>query len=104
MVTKGYGFTVDDIDWSSPADLKPYEKAKVMEENISDARNWQLGQYFAEAIGTMFKGKYPKKPLFQLEDENGANGNAESREEVAVFEMKQRINLLKRSGLPDSPM
>ena len=30
MVTKGYGFTVDDIDWSCPSELEPYAKAHNM--------------------------------------------------------------------------
>lgn len=105
MVTKGYGLTVHDIDWSCPNDLKPYEQAKVLETNIEDTKNWQLGQYICASISTIGKGKYPKQPVFQLEDKDGnTNQNKEGNEEVAVFEMQQRIRLLEQQGLPQSPM
>lgn len=35
---------------------------------------------------------------------NSENSYQESQEEVAVFEMKQRIALLRKQGLPESPM
>ena len=70
LVTKGYGLSVNDIDWSSPADLEPYAKAKRIEEIMFDVKQWQLGQYIGLAFGCMFpKGKYPKKPMFQIEDD-----------------------------------
>ena len=28
--------SIEDIDWSSPADLEPYGKAKQIEENAKD--------------------------------------------------------------------
>lgn len=64
------------------------------------------GQYFVDGIlatvGNMFsKGnsyKYPKKP-YDLHSEKENN----SQEEIAVFEMKQRTNSLKKLGLQDSP-
>lgn len=106
MVTKGYGITVNDIDQSCPADLIPYEKAYKMLANMRDIENWQLGQYISASISSAFskKTKYPKKPMFQIEDDAKENGYKESKEEVAVFEMKQRIELLRQKGLPESPM
>lgn len=75
-----------------------------MEENIIDKNQWQLGQYFAAAISCISpKGKYPGKPVFQIDNKNNS-GYAESKEEVAVFEMKQRMNILNNTGLPESPM
>lgn len=50
MVTKGYGFTVDDIDWSCPADLEPYAKAYKLRLKEKDTFNWYLGQYFMSAL------------------------------------------------------
>lgn len=43
MVTKGYGFTVDDIDWSCPADLEPYAKAHKIEQRENDTIAWLYG-------------------------------------------------------------
>lgn len=103
-MTKGYGVTVEEIDWSCPADLETYEKAYKMQRNEKDLMQWQLGQYVAAALSCMFpKGIYPKKPMFQMEKEIKKNGNRESQEEVAVFEMKQRIKALRTQGLPESP-
>lgn len=50
MVTKGFGLTVEDINWSCPADLEPYEHAHEKEIEEKDILNWQLGQYFASAL------------------------------------------------------
>lgn len=104
-MTKGYGFTVKDIDWSCPADLEPYAKAYRIKRNEKDMSQWQLGQYMAAAINCILpKGKYPKKPMFQIEDFKEIHSNKESQEEIAIFEMKQRINLLRKQGLPESPI
>lgn len=91
---------------SCPNDLKPYEISHVIETNRKDIENWQLGQYISASIGSAFSknGKYPKKPMFQIENKYSENGYKESREEVAVFEMEQRIKRLRQEGLPESPM
>ena len=45
--------------------------------------------------------------MIQGGDPAGTGGNEpkykESNEEIAVYEMKQRINALRQSGLPESP-
>lgn len=113
MVTKGYGFTAEDIDNSCPADLKPYEKAYVLEQKQKDAQMWLWwGNYGLGATlvaierclaGQKAKAEYLKKPLLSEDILSESNTNKESNEEVAVYEMKQRINLLRQSGLPESP-
>lgn len=50
MVTKGYGITIQEINWSCPADLEPYNLAHEKEIEEKDALNWQLGQYFSYAL------------------------------------------------------
>lgn len=66
---------------------------------------WQLGQYIVAAVSCVFpKGEYPKEPMFQIGENKEHNDYKESREEVAVFEMKQRINVLRKQGLPESPI
>lgn len=73
MVTKGYGFTVDDIDWSSPADLEPYAKAHNTEiaEHDSIIHAW-CGNYILSAVsvaiehclaGRKAKSKYIEEPI-----------------------------------------
>lgn len=95
---------MEDIDWSCPADLKPYEDAHWMERDEKDIIQWQLGQYFAAAVSCMFpKGKYPKQAMFQSEKISKTNRNKESKEAVAVFEMSQRIKILGQQGLKESP-
>lgn len=112
MVTKGYGFTVNDIDQSCPADLEPYAKAHNKEIMEQDALQYAwYGSYGLSALnvaiehcfaGKKAKSKYVEKPIF-FEEETKSNGYKESQEEVAVFEMKQRIELLRKQGLPESP-
>ena len=52
-------------------------------------------------VGKKSNAEYPKKPYELYETKN--NERTESKEEVAVFEMKQRINILKNQGFPESP-
>ena len=75
-----------------------------------------MGQYNHEAFsvvlshaisgifGKTSKAEYPKEPFLQkLTKSTAKNTNKESHEEVGVYEMKQRINLLRKAGLPESP-
>lgn len=69
VITKGYGLTIEDIEWSCPTDMLIYEKAYELEEKKIDERNWYLGMYIYEAtytaIGHNFgnkQAKYPDKP------------------------------------------
>lgn len=51
MVTKGRGFTVEDINGSCPADLRPYAKAHKMEIQEQDLLNYiAVGQYYRSAL------------------------------------------------------
>lgn len=51
MATKGYGFSVEDINGSCPADLKPYGKAHEAEMQEQDLLNYiAIGQYYRSAI------------------------------------------------------
>lgn len=74
MVTKGYGFKVDDIDWSCPADLEPYAQAYQCEQKIADSLMWRMGLYAESAVATAVehnlagrkaKSQYVKKPFLQ---------------------------------------
>lgn len=100
------GITYHDFWGMNPHIIKFYAEQYKHKRNEEDLKQWQLGQYILAAISTIGKRKYPKKPMFQIEDrisEEKSTGYKESKEETAVFEMKQRINLLRKSGLPESP-
>lgn len=80
MVTKGYGFTVDDIDWSCPADLEPYAKAHKMEVMENDSIVHAIcGSYVLSAVsvavehclaGRKAKSEYIKEPVMSKLFEN----------------------------------
>lgn len=90
--------------------MKGHEE-KIKEQ---DYLAWLFNQYTLCAVsvavernlaGDKAKSKYMKQPLLQsIADGSEDNGCRESKEQVAVYEMKQRINLLRQQGLPESPM
>lgn len=87
-----------------------------MKQRMRDKEMWiWWGNYGMSAItvamdhcfsGEEAKSKYTDKPIMSssLEKSEEKNDYAEKQEEVAVFEMKQRIELLRKRGLPESPM
>lgn len=105
MVTKGYGFTIDDIDWSCPAELKPYEKAYNLYLEEQDTLSWELGIYFNSAIksaldsafnGRNAKTEYVKEPIFShIGEERKELSEEEKDRQVDLFFKQQnamRIN------------
>ena len=104
------------VSYSEFKHLNPYKlsliaKGYEMQRKARDEEIWMwIGVYCKEAIALGVKKglwekkvEYPKKPVLNMDTEEEENGYKESHEEVAVFEMKQRINLLRQSGLPESP-
>lgn len=78
MVTKGYRLTIDDIDWSCPADLEPYAKAYELEMRHQDSLMYMMGMYNLSAVtvavernlaGRKSRAKYLEKPIFELAKE-----------------------------------
>lgn len=112
LATKGYGFSVEDIDMSCPADLEPYSKAYMLEQKETDSNMWAWwGTYGLSATltaidralnGNKARAKYVEQPLSNFEHLN-SDKYSESHEECARYEMEQRINLLRQSGLPEGP-
>lgn len=97
---------------SCPADLQPYADAYNLELRKKDEQNWTLGIYIKSAVevavehnlmGHKAHSKYIEEPFMHKWDYDNDERYAESREEVAVFEMKQRIKHLRKQGLPESP-
>lgn len=61
--------------------------------------------YFAieHSLSKKPRSEYEKRPILSQNFED-RNASKESQEEVAVFEMKQRIKALRMQGLPESPV
>ncbi len=101
-----------DTFWHlTPKKLKCFYKAYEIKRRLQDEQMWFMGQYVLSAVsmavehnlhGRKARSKYIEKPILQTE-QHTEGANPESREQVAVFEMKQRINALKQQGLPLSP-
>lgn len=94
MVTKGYGLTACDIDWSCPAELEPYAKAYDLYLKEQDALSWELGVYFSSAMTTAIdhalngrkaKSEYIDKPIF--------SHIGDSERELTEDEKERRVNL-----------
>lgn len=89
-----------DLFWHlTPKKLNVFYKAYKIKLREKDTLNWQMGQYICAAIGTILKGTYPNKPLFQFAEEKEEKDN----EAVAVYEMKRRTKQLEKMGLLPSP-
>lgn len=98
VATKGYGLSVDDIDWSCPADMEPYLKAHKEELKEKDYLAWIQGQYTLSAVsvavehclaGRKAKSKYIKKPLLQeLEEKNKPMTENEIQKQRELFVAK----------------
>lgn len=97
MVTKGYGFTVDDIDWSCPADLEPYAKAHNLELMERDAQMHSMGKYNEIAFSVVMahfgaglagkdsQAEYIEKPFMQMDDPNRELTEEEKQIEIKRF-------------------
>lgn len=106
------GVTWERFMDSNPKELEPYDrahKAKIIEQDYLQHLWW--GVYGRSAFGFAIdhclngkkaKSKYIEKPILQEKEEK--NKNVESKEQIAVFEMNQRIKLLEKQGLPQSPI
>lgn len=85
-------------------------REKIKEQ---DYLAWYFGQYTLSAVwtavehnlfGEKAKSKYIERPFLQsVFNAKEKNTYKESKEEIAVFEMKQRIKTLRMQGLPESP-
>lgn len=101
LATKGYGLSVDDIDWSCPADMEPYLKAYRLKKNEQDILQWQLGQYMVAAISCAFpKGKYPKKPMFQIKELE--KEITERDIQMAILTERRYMAMVANKGLPET--
>lgn len=95
MVTKGYGFSVDDIDMMNPELLKPYVDAYKAECKQRDMEMYMwFGRYATSALvtaidATFGKGnsKYVKETCYDsIEKHNTDDPDAEIREMLKAEE------------------
>ena len=94
-MTKGYGFTVDDIDQSCFADLEPYEKAYRQELEQTDALQYMWwGRYGLSAtlvavehavFGAKAQSEYTKELVYKSIDQNRELTEDEKQREVDKF-------------------
>lgn len=96
MVTKGYGFSLHDIDWSCPNELEPYAKAHGMERKEKDSlvHAW-VGSYGINAMmvaldrclnGRKASLKYTEETLIsKIEEENRPLTQEEIERQRAIF-------------------
>lgn len=112
MVTKGYGFTVDDIDWSCPADLKPYAQAYKMELTEKDSFIHAIcGHYVLSAVsvaveqclfGQKAKSQYIKEPIIAKALRNSKDEFTEKDIQMAILTEKRYITMAINKGLPET--
>lgn len=88
--------------------LKGYKLKKKMEDEIAWA---QWGNYGISALvvaldhglrGRKAKSKYIDRAVMS-DGEIKSSSYQESNEQIAIYEMKQRIKMLREEGLPESP-
>lgn len=107
------GISVEEFKHMTPYKLECCLKGHKINRQMRDEEMWLwFGNYGLSAVsvavehclaGKKAKSKYIEKPIFKEEAER-KTGYKESQEEVAIFEMKQRIKVLQKQGLPESPM
>jgi len=115
MVTKGYGFSIEDIDWSCPADLQPYDDAHQLEVQERDILAWEIcGTYMISALtvaiehiiaGNKAKSKYLKEPNthIDMKSENKSKLSIDEEIDLAIVKMMCHASDLQAQGLPESP-
>lgn len=111
------GISYKDFGDMNPRIINAISKGYEGKMNDIDYLMWTMGSYVEVAVlasidralnGRKAKSKYLEKPFSMMDEEFEEKSenikNKESKEQVAIYEMKQRINLLKQQGLPESPI
>lgn len=77
ICTKGYGFTVQDINQGCPKDFEPYIAAHKALLKKQDEQMWYMGLYVNNAVavavdhclhGEKAKSEYLKEPIMRLQE------------------------------------
>lgn len=112
IATKGYGLSIEDIDMSSPADMKPYLKAHKEELKEKDYLSWLFNQYTLSAVsvaiehclsGKKAKSEYIKEPILSKAFENDGLTEMqiwEKEAKKAILAERQYMAIAINKGLP----
>lgn len=85
----------------NPHVLKFYAEQYKHKRNEEDLKQWQLGRYILAAVSCISpKGKYPKKPMFQIEEKHGEI--TEKDIQKAIMTEKQYMAMAVNRGLPET--
>lgn len=108
------GVTEDEFWHLTLRQMKIRQKAYEIKMRMQDEQAWAFcGNYVFSAVSTAVdhclngrkaRTEYIGSPMLRKYSDDEENSNSESREEVAIFEMQQRINALRAQGLPESPI
>ena len=96
MVTKGYGFTVEDINGSCPADLEPYARAYQLRLTDIDEYVWgSVGVYVRDVLTQVLDGVLNGKQATSTYTEKSImSGVKEQMETEALTPEEQHQKLL----------
>lgn len=92
------GISYHDFWGMNPHIIKFYSEQYKNKRNEEDLKQWQLGQYILAAISTMGKGKYPKKPIFQISETE--KEITERDIQKAIISEQQYIEMATNKKLP----
>lgn len=94
------GITYYEFWGMNPHIIKFYVEQYKSKRNEEDLKQWQLGQYITAAISTIGKGEYPKKPMFQIEENSGEITERDIQK--AILTEEQYMTMVVNKGLPET--
>lgn len=95
------GITYKEFWNMNPHIIKFYAEQYKNKRNEEDLKQWQLGQYMSAAVSCIFpEGKYPKKPMFQIGEEN--KEITEKDIQMAILTEKRYMAMAINRGLPET--
>ncbi len=107
------GISIEEFKHLNPKKLEWCYKGYKLKKEEEDRNSWQRwGDYGISALifaidhclhGDKAKTAYVEKPISEKIAHDNKPKYKESNEEIAIWEMKQRIKALREQGLPESP-
>lgn len=107
------GISIEEFKHLNPKKLEWCYKGYKLEKEEEDRNSWQRwGDYGISALifaidhclnGDKARTTYVEKPISEKIAHDNEPKYKESNEEIAIWEMKQRIKALREQGLPESP-
>ncbi len=95
------GISYHDFWKMNPHIIRFYIEQYKGKRNEEDLKQWQLGQYIVAAISCISpKGKYPKKPMFQIREEKENFTEKEIR--MAILTEQNFMAAARKNGRPET--